>query len=181
MNQPVMTPAVIDSLYVWLCERAAAGEFCPGNQEICDRYSFKSMASAAGVVKRLEQSGKIEVTRFNRARLIKIVATGKCTVVPKVENKKIHVARKNTTPSLTEKPQRKRTERPGAAPTTAPGPRGRQCQWIEGEPTETDACKCLVTTTSDSPYCFHHKHRAHTHAGDYVPAYMKPSLKGLGG
>lgn len=195
-----MNPQILDSLYAWLCESADAGAACPGNQHICDRYGFKSMASASGAVKKLEMQGKIEVTRFNQARQVRIVATGECTAAPKMATKQGHapvlpaLRKRNKPPSLNEKPSPRqrplteinRTTSAGVAPMTAPAkgrkrPRGQQCQWIEGLPTRDNSCKCLAKTPPGEPYCPSHKHRAHPHAGDYIPGYMKPSLKGLGG
>ena len=41
------------------------------------------------------------------------------------------------------------------------GPPSKKCQWIEGEPTRGDNCKCLARTTMESSYCAKHEARAH--------------------
>ena len=40
------------------------------------------------------------------------------------------------------------------------GPRPRLCQWIEGEPSGDDSCKCLVPVEPGRPYCAAHWARA---------------------
>lgn len=39
------------------------------------------------------------------------------------------------------------------------GPSPKFCQWIDGEPTETDACKCLQPVARKSSYCPAHTRR----------------------
>lgn len=37
----------------------------------------------------------------------------------------------------------------------------KECQWIEGEPTCDDSCKCLVATVPGKSYCEEHQKRAY--------------------
>lgn len=181
----VMDPNILDSLYGWLCECATTGAPCPGNQTICDRYGFKSMATASGAIKKLETQGKITVRRYNQARQVYIPATGQRTAAPKMEKKQGHVP---VLPALRKRVVAPKTSKKASPPrkprkprATAVGPRSRQCQWIEGLPTRDDSCKCLAETPPGEPYCPSHEHRSRRHT-EYIPrGYMKPSLKGLGG
>lgn len=40
------------------------------------------------------------------------------------------------------------------------GPRATRCQWIAGEPSWDDACKCGQPVAPGRPYCAEHWHRA---------------------
>ena len=41
-----------------------------------------------------------------------------------------------------------------------PGPLPKHCQWIAGEPSAHDSCKCLAPTVPGRPYCAEHQARA---------------------
>lgn len=83
MRETLITPGVLDSLYNWLYECAHNGSVCPSNQNICERYGFKSWSTASGAVRKLQDQGKITVMRFNRSRQVYIVATSKLTSLPR--------------------------------------------------------------------------------------------------
>ena len=144
----VLTPQLLDDLYGWLAECAGSGGVCPGNAEIARRYEFASAATAAKAVGRLEKQGRIAVRRGWTARQATITATGESTAP---------IAQANR--------DARRPSRPGARPATAfpgpriVGPRGRQCQWIEGEPSGDDGCKCLRRTARGKIWCPAHLER----------------------
>lgn len=148
--KPVLTPRLLDDLYGWLAECAAAGRVCPGNAEIARRYEFASAATSAKAVGRLEQQGRIAVLRGWTARQATIVATGQCTAPIRRAGR---TARKPADP--------------GAASMAVPmgarivGPGGRQCQWIDGEPGGDDTCKCLRETVRGESWCKAHRARVY--------------------
>lgn len=46
-------------------------------------------------------------------------------------------------------------------PAVAPAPLPRRCQWIEGDPSADEACKCGAPTQRGLPYCPRHAARAY--------------------
>lgn len=48
-------------------------------------------------------------------------------------------------------------------------PKGRQCQWIEGDPSADDTCKCRAWTVEGKPYCQEHLARAYRRPDAPVP------------
>ncbi len=78
----LVTPDVLDSLYRWLCQCAQDGHFCPTNQNICDRYGFKSWSTSVKAICTLQERGLISVMRYNRARQVYIVKTQRLTPLP---------------------------------------------------------------------------------------------------
>lgn len=146
----LLTPELLDGLFDWLAERAGAGGGCPGNAEIARRYGFASAATAAKALGRLEKQGRIAVRRGWTARQVTIAATGESTAP---------IAQANR--------DARRPSRPGARPAAAfpgpriVGPRGRQCQWIEGEPGGNDGCKCLRETARGESWCPAHLERVY--------------------
>lgn len=148
--KPVLTPRLLDDLYDWLAECAAAGRMCPGNAEIARRYQFASPATSAKAVGRLERQGRIAVLRGWTARQATIIATGQCTAPIRQSGR---TARKPANPGATSM----------VIPMGARivGPKGRQCQWIEGEPGGDDRCKCLRETASGGSWCDAHRARVY--------------------
>lgn len=145
----MLTTEMLDSLYGWLADCAEAGRQCPGNREIARRYGFASGATAAKAVARLERDGRIRVRRGWSARQATILVTGRSTTG--VEEHRYERRRKVL---LTERAV------PAMGPRI-PGPEGRQCQWIEGEPGEDDRCKCLRVTAAGESWCKAHKARVY--------------------
>lgn len=143
-----LTPQLLDDLYGWLAECAETGRVCPRNAEIARRYAFASAATAAKAVGRLENQGRIAVLRGWTAREATIIATGKSTA-PMAQASR--VARK---------PPRSRVRSVTALPgRRIVGPGGRRCQWIEGEPSGDDSCKCLRETVRGESWCPTHLER----------------------
>jgi hypothetical protein len=146
--KPRLTPQLLDDLLGWLAERAAAGRGCPGNAEIAKRYEFASTATAAKAVNRLENQGRIAVRRGWTARQATIVATGE-----------------STAPIMQGNRDARRLPKPRVGPFISPpgprivGPKGRQCQWIAGEPSGDDSCKCLRETARGESWCQAHLER----------------------
>ena len=138
----VLTPQLLDDLFGWLAECVAAGRACPGNAEIARRYQFASVATAAKAVGRLEKQGRIAVRRGWTARQVTITATGESTAPIAQANRDAR------------RPQRPRVGPVAAAPgPRIVGPKGRQCQWIAGEPRGDDSCKCLRETARGENWC----------------------------
>lgn len=163
----MLTAEMLDSLYGWLADCAAEGRQCPGNMEIARRYGFASGATAAKAVARLERAGRILVKRGWTTRQATIVATGRSTAA--VAERRYERRRKTS-----------RVERdvPAMGPRI-PGPKGRQCQWIEGEPGEDDGCKCLRVTAAGESWCKAHRARAYL-PPEVVEARYGPLLPGKG-
>jgi hypothetical protein len=137
----LLTPDLLEHLYGWLAACAAAGRSCPGNREIARRYGFSSGATAAKAVASLEKAGRIRVRRGWTARQATIVATGRSTAP-------IRDAAGRTRPVA-----RAADTVPVATGRRIAGPKGRQCQWIEGNPSGRDECKCLRPTVPQSSWC----------------------------
>lgn len=160
--KPVLTQLLLDDLHGWLSECAAVGRGCPGNAEIARRYEFASVATAAKAVGCLEKQGRIAVLRGWTARQATITATGESTAPIRQAVRSVRAA-------------------PGSgegrvAVTAGPrivGPRGRQCQWIEGEPRGDDSCKCLRETALGESWCPAHRERV------YLPPEVAENRFGL--
>ena len=148
--KPVLTPQLLDDLYGWLADCAVAGRVCPGNADIARRYEFASVATAAKAVGRLEKQRRIVVLRGWTARQATITATGESTAPIR------QAARTARQPA---RPNGHRVVVP-AGPHVA-GPRGRQCQWIEGEPGGDDSGKCLRKTARGASWCPPHLERVY--------------------
>ena len=46
-------------------------------------------------------------------------------------------------------------------PRASTGRKGEQCQWIAGDPSPDDSCKCLAPVEPGWPYCPEHLERAY--------------------
>lgn len=161
----MLTKEMLDSLYDWLAECAEAGQQCPGNREIARRYGFASGATAAKAVARLEREGRIRVRRGWTARQATILATGRSTAA--VAERQYERRRR---PALTVRTV------PAMGPRI-PGPKGRQCQWIDGEPEEDDNCKCLRVTAAGESWCKAHWARVYL-SPEVAEARFGPLLPG---
>jgi hypothetical protein len=77
MSRRVIGIATLDALYRRLCECAEAGEPCPSNQDIANRFGMKGPGAAADAMTELVRSGRIsrEIVR-RKVRIITITATG---------------------------------------------------------------------------------------------------------
>ena len=146
--KPVLTPQILNDLDGWLVECAATGRSCPGNAEIASRYEFSSLATAAKAVGRLEKHGRIGVLRGWTARQATIIATGESTAPIRQSDRAV-----------------RKPPQPRESPVIVPagrrivGPRRRQCQWIEGEPSGDDRCKCRRETARGLSWCPAHLDR----------------------
>jgi hypothetical protein len=76
-----LTPAEA-IVYRMIYDAAEAGEPCPMNIDIEIAIGANSSSMGPVTVKRLERKGLIEVSRYYRARIVRIVATGKETAPP---------------------------------------------------------------------------------------------------
>jgi len=144
----VVTPELLETLFHWLADCAAAGRACPGNAEIAKRYDFASAATAAKAIAKLERQGRITVARGWTARQVTIAETGDST------------AGIVGTSRMARKPRRpvKQVVTRSSGPRVV-GPKGRQCQWIDGEPRGDDSCKCLRETVESESWCPVHRAR----------------------
>lgn len=161
----LLTPEMLNSLYGWLADCAEQGRRCPGNAEIARHYGFASSATAAKAVARLEREGRIRVRRGWTARQATIVATGRSTAPV---GERLRAGRRQ--------PCRYRQPVPAMGPRIA-GPKGRQCQWIEDEPSGDDACKCLRLTAPGASWCRAHRARVYL-PPEAVEARYGPLAKG---
>jgi hypothetical protein len=157
-----LTPRILDNLYDWLSDCAAAGRSCPGNSDIARRYQFASVATAAKAVGRLEKQGRIAVLRGWTARQATITATGESTAPMRQADR-----------ALRKLPRSVEGRVAIAAGPRIVGPRGRQCQWIEGEPSGDDSCKCLRETALGESWCQVHRERV------YLPPEVAEERFGL--
>ena len=135
----------LDELYAWLVDCAEAGRPCPRNNAICERFGLASPSSAAKLVARLEGAGRIAVERTRSTRRVTIADTGTRTTE----------SRPGGALSRRE-PVRKQSSAPVIPLPRRVGPKGRQCQWIEGEPSADDSCKCRLETIPGKPWCAAH-------------------------
>ena len=76
---------------------AKEGQPCPKNETFCMRLGFASTSGPVAMLARLERKGMIRVQRFQRSRVVEIIASGKKTAAPE-----------NTTPHWRDK--RKETD-----------------------------------------------------------------------
>lgn len=92
-------------------DAAEADKPCPSNLDIEMALGCNSTSVAPTVVKMLEGKGLIEVTRYQRAREVKIVSTGKSTAPdPSRKTNRKHIPRgmKGRTCHTDRKPYRSR-------------------------------------------------------------------------
>jgi hypothetical protein len=77
MGRRVIGIATLDALYRWLCECAAAGEACPSNQDIANRFGMRGASAAAEAMTALVKSGRIrrEIVR-RKTRIVTIIDSG---------------------------------------------------------------------------------------------------------
>lgn len=177
MTPTVITPEVLDDLYGWLAGCAMDRDPCPLNQEICDKYGFKSVSTSAYAIGKLEATGRIEVMRGTNVRRVKIVATGSSTAAIKVPPPKMPKLHARPAPKPTQpKPVQAAPRRKPVDISPRPGRKGRQCQWIAGEPTRKDSCKCLAETRPGSSWCEAHHERAYVRGG-YIPSVYRVDPK----
>lgn len=170
MTPTVITPEVLDDLYGWLACCAMVPEPCPPNEAIRAKYGFKSISTSAAAIMKLEAMGRIEVQRGTNVRRVKIVATGSSTAAIKAPPPKMPKLRARPAP----KPE---PAAPRRKPVyIAPIPKRRRCQWIAGEPTRKDSCKCQAETRPGSSWCEAHHARAYVRGG-YVPSVYRVDPK----
>ena len=98
------------------------------------------------------------MVRGKRSRQVTITATGESTAP--ITGAVRTVRRREIAPVIP-LPRRK-------------GRKGKQCQWIEAEPTRDDSCKCLAETVPESRWCTAHHARAYN---GYVPSAYRVDPK----
>jgi hypothetical protein len=69
----------IDRLYDLLRRNAASGKECPSNEDLMVYFGANKTSTVVGWFHALEQDGRIRVERFQRGRIVHIVATGQLT------------------------------------------------------------------------------------------------------
>lgn len=80
--------AAMQLVYGFLCKRAEAGDLCPTNQEIADKFGWQSMAPAQRTMRALREQGLIEMEPSNGGRrVVTIVATGESTIKRRISKK----------------------------------------------------------------------------------------------
>lgn len=99
------------SLLAMLTRAAADGELAPGNAELAARLGYASSGTIVAAMHRLEASGAIRVTRYQRARVVEIVGLGIRTRTPSC-----------TDPHWRDRAGTVKSGHPGHPGRTAPGP-----------------------------------------------------------
>lgn len=152
-------PERLETLYAWLVDCAETGLPCPRNSEICERFGLASISSAAKLIARLEGAGRIAVERTRSTRRVTITASGARTIEMRpggpVARRTILRRQPKVIPFV-----------PPPPPPPRKGEKGRQCQWIDAEPTGDDSCKCLVETLRGKQWC-----------ADHYPRVWRPAEK----
>jgi SOS-response transcriptional repressor LexA len=69
------------ALLDWIERLALAGEACPTNEEIAERFGLSCPKAGLYRLRRLERDGLIEVERFHRARRVTVLRSGLSTFV----------------------------------------------------------------------------------------------------
>lgn len=77
-------------IYGALVKAAEAGERCPSNDVLGERAGVR-FNSVPGILDRLAAEGLIRVERFQSARIVEIVATGRRTTLPEAYSRRVHV------------------------------------------------------------------------------------------
>lgn len=81
-------------VYQALIDAAEAGQPCPLNMDIEDLIGCDSTSMGPWIIRRLEEKGLIKVERYQRFRVVEIVATGKRTArSPSMHTERPHVPR----------------------------------------------------------------------------------------
>jgi hypothetical protein len=83
-----------EAIYGRLVQAAEIGESCPTADDLAEISGVGSVSTTVALMHVLEQEKRIEVTRFQKSRVVKIVETGQSTAEPR-----------NTTPHWREKPR----------------------------------------------------------------------------
>lgn len=159
-----------EALLAMIVETAEAGAVMPTNMALRNRFGRTSTAPIVDSLKRLIDAGRIIVTRTNDTRVVTVVATGKSTANRLAEREALYrerqmaadekVAAREAARQL--KAAIKESEAPPAPEVPvmfgSPSP-FRTCQWIDGEPSADDACKCGQPTHGLTSYCEPHAKR----------------------
>ena len=61
---------------------ANEGQPCPKNETFCMELGFASTSGPVAMLARLERKGMIRVQRFQKSRMVEIIASGKKTAEP---------------------------------------------------------------------------------------------------
>ena len=78
-NENLRQNTILDAL----TRAAEAGKACPSNADLAEMLpGCVAPNKASGIVRHLEKTGVITVRRFQMARVVTIVATGKSTAAP---------------------------------------------------------------------------------------------------
>lgn len=164
MIEAIPLSAKDEQLYAVLVRAAESGQPCPGNTELAGRFGWDSIASPVRRMQKLEKAGRITVERGHHTRVVTIVATGQRTAGAAVRSQRVRVSgpRRRSKPSEEQAPTVTSDDR---WPKISRLPdfgfwRPKQCQWIEGQPTRDDSCKCLAPVRPGQPYCEAHYRRA---------------------
>lgn len=75
------------ALYAMLCCAADAGQECPTNRQICERFGLRSSSGAVRLMRALEQQNLISVRRFQMSRIVTIMKTKRSTAEPALKTK----------------------------------------------------------------------------------------------
>lgn len=159
--------AELDRVHAMLVNAAWTGEVCPSNQVIADRMGWAGVASASRAVNHLERAGRIRVERTRVWRIVTIPGTNKRTGWNGMG--------RNPDPAVAARDEARRSlaklqgpaeyrQRLASGMTVIklairPGFTGgpaRTCQWIEGDPSPGDDCKCGAPSAPGHSWCPDH-------------------------
>lgn len=137
----------VEQAFAMYAQAAAAGAVCPTLDEISTALGGLSLSMGKRCTKVLVDSGRIRVRVFRNCRVVEIAATGQTTRLLEAQREPAKLSPVHE-----------------AVPPTPPadiGPPHRRCQWIAGEPSGDDSCKCLRETEPGRSFCPTHHARAY--------------------
>ncbi len=152
-----------------LCSAAERGEPCPALKVIAQSLGNRSVGAASRALRTLtkleyiavERKGKLRTGKIPQSIVVTILATGERTAVPPAPTLKANQ------PKPRSRPAAKAPSKTPAKPKVAyprrwivgAGLRFKTCQWIDGEATADDGCKCGELTSFGGPWCPAHHAR----------------------
>lgn len=161
----------LDRVFAMLMAAARAGAVCPANRVIAERMGWSGVTTASRAIEHLERAGRIRVERTLAWRIVTIPDSGNRTAwngrgrnpdpaVTARDDQRRMLARSQG--GAAEQTRRRAAGMPVTALAIRPGFTGgpaRRCQFIEGEPSPDDACKCGRAAEPGHSWCAAHLSR----------------------
>lgn len=171
MAKAIIGEDALEALLGMIEQAARAGERCPTNAAICERFGLSSASSVTGMVRTLERRGLIRVVRGFATRVVTILATGAVTAGSASGR---HVPRGQGTG------YRERAKRPKARAMAMPAPiarpvpaplvgtwvpaardQGGGCRFIDGDPGRAGWTWCGAPRIEGGAWCACHHDRVY--------------------